>query len=219
MGRHLAAAVTATILSVCTASFGQGPPVPPPAQPGGAGVPGGPGRPGGMGPGGPPNGAGRPGGVVMPAVPNGAEMPGGPGFSQQQRPERSVRPTRERWREMSPEDRQRFRSNAERWQQMNAEERRALREREEWRQQRLKREAEDALRQSGLQLEAERRAIYERRYIEERRRVEQALRQELREKRQRELAPVVERLKTEFSQPQRSASPGSNTPSVSPSPN
>lgn len=39
---------------------------------------------------------------------------------------------------------------------MPPEERRELRLREGWRQQRLKREAEEALRQSGLQLEAER---------------------------------------------------------------
>jgi len=211
VGRHLAAVVGASILALwaCSAAFAQEPPVAPPA---GAGVPaGGPGgRPGGMVPGGPPAGLGRPGGMGVP------DMPSGLGFGPQQRPERSVRPTRDRWREMSPADRQRFRSNAERWQRMGGDERRELREREAWQQLRLKREAEEALRQSGLQLEAERRAIYERRYIEERRRVEQALRQELREKRQRELAPVVERLKSEFSQQQRSASPGA--PSASPSP-
>ena len=113
---------------------------------------------------------------------------------------------------MSPEARHRFRSNAERWHQMDPEQRRALRYREQMRQMRLKREAEEALRQSGLQLEAERRAIYERRYIEERKRIEEALRKELREKRQRELAPVVERLKSEFGQSTRSASPAATTP-------
>ena len=120
--------------------------------------------------------------------------------------------TRERWRQMSPEARQRFRSNAERWQQMDPEQRRVLRYREQMRQMRLKREAEEALRQSGLQLEAERRAIYERRYIEERKRIEEALRKEIREKRQRELAPVVERLKNEFGQPVRPASPAATSP-------
>jgi len=98
---------------------------------------------------------------------------------------------------------------------MPPEERRELREREGWRQQRLKREAEDALRNSGLQLEAERREQYERRYIQERKQIEQALRRELQEKRQRELAPVVERLKKEFAQPQGSATPAaavSSTP-------
>ena len=102
---------------------------------------------------------------------------------------------------------------------MDPEQRRTLRDREERRQMRLKREAEEALRQSGLQLEAEKRAIYERRYIEERKRIEEALGKELREKRQRELAPVVERLKSEFGQPERAASPATTTPGAgSPTP-
>ena len=79
---------------------------------------------------------------------------------------------------------------------------------------RLKREAEAAIRESGLQLEAERRALFERRYIEERRRIDQELRRELREKRQRELAPVVEKLKKELGQQSNANSNGS--PSSSP---
>jgi hypothetical protein len=113
-----------------------------------------------------------------------------------------VRPVPDRWREMPPHERQRFQMNAERWQQMNAEQQRIMREREQMRLERMRREADAAMQQSGLQLEAERRRQFEMRYIEERRRVEESLRQELREKRQRELAPVMERLKKEFAQPQ-----------------
>ena len=116
-------------------------------------------------------------------------------------------PASARFRDMSPEDRQRFQSNIERWKQMPPEERRELRTREGWRRERLKREADEALRDSGLELEAERRRQYEQRYIDERRRIERALRQELAEKRKRELAPVVEQLKKEFQQPQRPSSP------------
>lgn len=133
-------------------------------------------------------------------------------------PERSGRPTGNRWRDMSPEDRQRFRSNIERWREMPPGERRALRLREGWRQERLKREAEAASRESGLQLEAQRQQQYELRYIQERRRIEQALRRELQEKRQRELAPVVERLKKEFSSQSPSPSGTAASPvSASPS--
>ena len=114
---------------------------------------------------------------------------------------------------MSPEDRQRFQSNIERWRQLPPEERRELRERAGWREQRLKREAEAAIHDSGLQLEAEKRAQFEARYMQERKRIEQALRQELKEKRQRELAPVVERLKKEFAQPQGSATPAASADS------
>ena len=125
---------------------------------------------------------------------------------------------RERWRQMSPEDRQRFRMNAERWLQMSPEERRVLREREGMRRQRLQREADAALQQSGLQLEAEKREAYERRYMQERRRIERALRLELEERRQRELGPVQEQLKKEFGTGQGSATvtTPANAPSSSP---
>ncbi|MDQ6912630.1 MAG: DUF3106 domain-containing protein [Verrucomicrobiota bacterium] len=125
---------------------------------------------------------------------------------------------RERWRQMSPEDRQRFRMNAERWLNMSPEERRVLRDRESARHLRLQHEADAALQQSGLQLEAEKREAYERRYIQERRRIERAIRLELEEKRQRELAPVQEQLKKEFGNGQNSAP--INSPLISsPSPN
>ena len=131
------------------------------------------------------------------------------------RPDVSRRQGIEQWRSMSPEDRQRFQSNIERWRQMPPEERRELREREGWRQERLKREAEAAARAAGLQLEAERRQQFELRYIQERKRIEQELRRELREKRERELAPVVEQLKKEFTQPSGSATPGASSPAAS----
>ncbi len=127
---------------------------------------------------------------------------------------------RERWRQMSPEDRLRFRMNAERWLNMSPDERRVLRDRENARHLRLQREADAALQQSGLQLEAEKREAYERRYIQERRRIERAIRLELEEKRQKELAPVQEQLKKEFGNGP-SAAPATS-PSVStaaPSPN
>ena len=184
MGRRypyaVAAGAAALSLLVCGAAFAQVPP-----QPGGPSAP-----------------------VVpaQPAGPGGHFQPGGPGMGQG-RGERRSMPARERWQQMSPEDRQRFRSNAERWQQMDPERRNALREQQELRRLRMKREAEAAIRDAGLQLEAERREIFERRYIEERRRIDQALRQELREKRQRELAPVVERLKKELSSQQGATSP------------
>jgi hypothetical protein len=129
---------------------------------------------------------------------------------------RSFRPAREQWRQMSPEDRQRIRSNAQRWLQLPPEERQQLRLREGMRRQRIQQEARAALQDSGLQLEAEKRDLYERRYMQERRRIERALRQDLQERRQRELAPVVENLKKEFGQPQN---PGNVTAtSVTPAP-
>src|SRR5215212_3174092 len=129
-----------------------------------------------------------------------------PGAAQRSRPA-----MREQWRSMSPDDRQRFKSNVERWLAMPPEQRHELRVQEGIRRERLQREAEAAIRESGLQLEAERRAQFEKRYMEERRRIDRALRQEIQERRQRELAPVVEQLKKEFSPTQQ----GSTTPAPS----
>lgn len=128
-----------------------------------------------------------------------------------------LRQGNQRWQQMSPSDRQRFRSNAERWRRMPVERQRVLRAREMARQQRLKREAEAALRDAGLQIEAERRAQFEQRYVEERKRIEQELRRELREKRKREMEPVVERLKKEFARPSPGSSADART-TASPSP-
>ncbi|MEO5720208.1 MAG: hypothetical protein ABIR71_01905 [Chthoniobacterales bacterium] len=125
---------------------------------------------------------------------------------------RALRQGDQRWREMSPADRQQFRSNIQRWQQLPQNERRDLRAREITRQRQLQREAEAAMRDAGVQVEAARRAQFEQRYLQERRRVEQELRRELQEKRQREMAPVVERLKKEFAQPSAAPSARPNSP-------
>lgn len=166
--------------------------------------------------------------AAQPAAPArsqpGARLGQGPASSAAQShsaPASAMGAEQNRLRNMSPEDQQRFQANIERWRQMPPAERREMRERLGWRQQRLKREAERALRDSGLQLETEKRAKFEERYMEERKRIEHTLRQEYREKRQRALVPVVERLKKEFvpAQPSSTASPrGSGTASPSPSP-
>ncbi|HME88159.1 MAG TPA: hypothetical protein VKE30_02995 [Chthoniobacterales bacterium] len=105
---------------------------------------------------------------------------------------------RDRWIAMPPEDRQSFRRNAERWMQMGPEERAMMREREKAYRERVKVEVDAALRDSGLRLEGERRALFEQRYLQERRRIEHSLRQEIESKRQQELPALQERLKKEF---------------------
>ena len=132
-------------------------------------------------------------------------------------PRAPLRAGNQRWREMSPADRQRFQTNIERWRQLPPAAQRDLRAREISRQELLKREADAALRDAGLQIEAAKRAQFEQRYLQERKRVEQELRRELQEKRQREMAPVVERLKKEFTQP--SVAPSTSAlPAISHSP-
>lgn len=114
------------------------------------------------------------------------------------------RPMRERMSELSPEDRQRFEKNAQRWMQMSPEERVLMRERENFHRERVKREADDALRGSGLNLDPARREQFQVRYMQERRKLEQALHKEIEEKRQQQLTPIIERLKKEFESQQTS---------------
>ena len=102
---------------------------------------------------------------------------------------------------MPPEDRQVFRRNAERWIQMGPEERKIMREREKTYRERVQREVDTALRDSGLRLEGEKRAQFEQRYLQERRRIEHSLRQEIDSKRQEQLPALQERLKREFQEP------------------
>jgi hypothetical protein len=131
--------------------------------------------------------------------------------------EGDFRPTRERMSELSPEDRQRFEKNAQRWMQMSPEERVMMRERENFHRERVKREADDALRSSGLNLDPARREQFQVRYMQERRKLEQALHREIEEKRQQQLAPIIERLKKEFESPRASpAATAAATVSASP---
>ena len=99
---------------------------------------------------------------------------------------------------MPPDARQNFRRNAERWMQMSPEQRNLMRQRETMRRQMITREADAAVRNSGLQLNPQERARFESRYIQERRKVEQTLRQQIEAERQKELPALIQQLKKEF---------------------
>lgn len=113
---------------------------------------------------------------------------------------------RQRFMAMPPQDRQIFQRNAERWIQMDPAQRQIMREREKIYRAQVSRDVDAALRQSGLQLEGERRALFEQRYLQERRRIEHSLRQEIESKRQQQLPEIQERLKKEFAEPSPSTS-------------
>jgi hypothetical protein len=138
-----------------------------------------------------------------------AQKPGkrGGGFGHRQNGSRGPR---ERVLQLSPEERQTFRKNAERWLQMGPEERNLLRQREKIRRERMRSEAEAAMRQLDLRLDQNARDQFEARYLQERRRIERELRQEVEAKRQRELPQLNERLKNEFQPPQRSSGAGAS---------
>jgi len=118
---------------------------------------------------------------------------------------------------MPPEDRQAFRRNAERWMQMGPEERMIMREREKIYRERVQREVDAALRDTGLRLEGEKRAQFEQRYMQERRRIEQSLQQEVDSKRRQQLPALQERLKKEFQEPSPAAA-STSAPTGSSSP-
>jgi hypothetical protein len=116
---------------------------------------------------------------------------------------------------MPPDARQNFRRNAEIWMQMSPEQRNLMRQRENMRQQTITREAEAAVRDSGLQLTPQQRAQFESRYIQERRKVEQTLRQQIEAERQKEIPALIRELRKEFQIDQPLKSPAAK-PEISP---
>jgi hypothetical protein len=99
---------------------------------------------------------------------------------------------------MPPDARQNFRRNAEVWMQMTPEQRNLMRQRENVRRQIITRDADAAVRDSGLQLNPQQRAQFESRYIQERRKVEQSLRQQIETERQKEIPALIQQLRREF---------------------
>ena len=85
--------------------------------------------------------------------------------------------------------------------QMGPEERKIMRDRERVYRARVSQEVDAALRDSGLHLDGEKRALFEQRYLQERRRIEHSLREEVESKRQQQLPALQERLKKEFAEP------------------
>lgn len=90
-----------------------------------------------------------------------------------------------------------------------------MRDRENLRRDRLKHEADAAVRSSGLNLDAEKRELFAARYIQERTRIEHTMRQELEAKRRQQVPALMERLKKEF-QSQQSGPVTTPTPAASP---
>ena len=99
---------------------------------------------------------------------------------------------------LTPEQRKRFQENFLRWSNLSPEEKKALSDRETFRRKKIAEEIESALKESGLELDPERRELFARRYGEERHKIEEQLRKEMDEKRQPLLKDVVAKLKAEF---------------------
>ena len=87
-----------------------------------------------------------------------------------------------------------------------------MRDREKLRRDMIKQEAETALRETGLQLDPQKRTQFESRYVEERTKIEHAMRLELESKRRQQLPALIDRLKKEFQPQQASPTPKSSAP-------
>ena len=98
---------------------------------------------------------------------------------------------------------------------MTPEQRNLMRQRENMRRQMITREADAAVRDSGLQLNPQERAKFESRYVQERRKVEQSLRQQIEAERQKEIPALIQQLKKEFQIDQPGKSPVTK-PAISP---
>lgn len=105
------------------------------------------------------------------------------------------------------EKRARFRENLERWKTMTPEQRQAIRSQEGFRRKKLRAEAERAISDSGLSLPEERKADFVRAYQERRRKIEERLFREMEEKRKPLLEQMARELAAEFSTPAASPEP------------
>ena len=99
---------------------------------------------------------------------------------------------------LTPEQRQRFVENFKRWASLPPEQRIALADRETLHRRRMAEDVDAAIKESGLVLEGERRALFEKRYGEERRKIEEGIRREVEEKRKPLVKDMIARLKQEF---------------------
>ena len=100
---------------------------------------------------------------------------------------------------LTPEQRKRFQENFLRWSNLSPEEKKSLADREIFRRKKIAEDIDAALKEAGLELDAERRELFAKRYGEERHKIEEQLRRELDEKRRPLLKDVIAKLKAEFS--------------------
>ena len=100
---------------------------------------------------------------------------------------------------LTPEQRKRFQENFQRWSNLPPDEKKALADREIFRRKKIAEDSDAALKEAGLELDADRRELFARRYGEERRKIEEQLHKELDDKRRPLLKEVIARLKAEFS--------------------
>ena len=109
--------------------------------------------------------------------------------------------SREAFKQMSPEERQKWLEDFRRWQALPPDQKKSLLDRQESSRKKRREEVDRVIRESGLELNDEQRKQFAQRYSEERRKLEDELRQQLEELRRPRVKALVEKLKQEFAAP------------------
>lgn len=132
-----------------------------------------------------------------PRPPRPPRHPGGPEFEK----------SREAFKQMSPEERQKWLENFRRWQQLPPDQKQSLLDRQESFRKKMREDVERAMNESGLELNEDQKKQFAQRYSEERRKLEDELRKQLEELRRPRVKALIEKLKQEFSAPGTAAEP------------
>jgi len=106
-------------------------------------------------------------------------------------------------RPAGPGERERLKKARERWDELSTEEKEAIRERAKQFQSRVRQQAAEILRSSGLQLDEETRREFFEHYLIRRRELERELHEDMQRERESRLAALLEELKEEFSPKQK----------------
>jgi hypothetical protein len=108
---------------------------------------------------------------------------------------------RDAFRNMSPEERERWTKRIREWAEMPPEKKKSLADREEFFRKKIKEDIDAAIVKTGLTLNDEQKKLFAERYLDERRKIESELRKEMEEKRGPRVDAMIDKLKEEFSAP------------------
>jgi len=106
---------------------------------------------------------------------------------------------REAFRNMSPEERERWTKRIREWAEMPPEKKKSLADREEFFRRKIREDIDAAIQKTGLTLDEDQKKQFTERYMDERRKIESELRKEVDEKRGPRVDAMIDKLKEEFS--------------------
>jgi hypothetical protein len=105
---------------------------------------------------------------------------------------------REAFKNMSPEERERWMRRFRDWADMPPERKKSLADREEFFKRKMREDVEAAQKELGFELNEDQKKLFSERYVEERRKVEEELRREMEASRGPKVKALIEKLRQEF---------------------